>query len=143
MEKTKKNIGTIIALISGLLMLGAVKIWAPVCQKQLDLYWKSGDYKQMHMKCFFTEKAVIYLAVILVITSLAALIKKQKIVIIPILVGLFLYLSTTNGSLGIGLCKPGGDMLCTATRTWIYIVAGTSFLAGIINFILRDKKGIN
>ncbi len=139
MEKIKKNIGSFLALVSGLLMLGAVKIWAPVCNKQLELYWKNGDFKQMPMKCFYTEKVVIYLSVILVALAVMAIIKEKQPVLIPILVGIFLYISTTGGALGIGLCRPGGDMPCTVTRVWIYFTAVAAILSGVINFIASRR----
>ncbi len=139
MNKLKDNLGSVIALFSGLTMLGAIQLWAPICQRQLDLYWKNGDYKQVHMNCFYTEKAVIYLSIILIALALAALFKGQKIVLAPILVGIFLYLSTSRGDFGIGLCKPGPDMECTITRVWIFSMAALSILGGIINYMNRDR----
>ncbi len=140
MKNLKNYLGNIISIIASILTLGAVKIWAPVCQKQLELYWESGDVKLMNMRCFFTEKAVIYLSVILIVLAVIALVKKTKPVILPILIGALYYVSTTKGALGLGMCKTGIGMQCEQTRYWIYAAAVLAIVAGIINFIFKDKK---
>ncbi len=142
MDKIKSNIGSIIAMISGFLMIGAVKIWAPVCQKQLELFWKSGDVKFTNMKCYYTERVVIYLSVILIVMMIIAIIENTKPVVVPSIIAFFMYISTTKGNLGIGMCKTGIGMQCEGTRTWIYGVAVAILVSALINFFMkkRDKR---
>ena len=45
----KRKISGIIILIAAIFMIGAVKVWAPVCQKSLEL----ANGGETHMKCFY------------------------------------------------------------------------------------------
>ena len=54
--KTKMNkIMIILQALAAVCMIGALKIWAPVCGKMLDL----ANGNQTHMKCHWAGQAAI------------------------------------------------------------------------------------
>ena len=57
----KRKISGIIILIAAIFMIGAVKVWAPVCQKSLEL----ANGGETHMKCFYYGTTMMYIGVLL------------------------------------------------------------------------------
>lgn len=116
--------------LSALVLLGAIKIWAPVCGKMLTL--TSG--KEVPMKCFWTSKAAVAVAIILLAVAVLAFFAKsdgKKFFVVSAVVGVVLFL--VFGSL-MGVCA-SPEMRCNVTALWGRIVAGVviaSSLAGLI-----------
>lgn len=111
--KTKKISG-ILTLIAGLLMVGAARIWAPVCSKTLEV---SGG-GQCHMKCFYYGQILLYTGILILAEGIVLLAARytRAVCSIVILTALLL-LVMTNGNIGIGVCETAG-MMCRTTAIW-------------------------
>ena len=135
--KTKMN-KTMIALqaLSAICMIGAIKIWAPVCGKLLDL----ANGNQTHMKCHWAGQAGMAVAAIILIAAAMALLAKKEykgFMVVTAICGalLFLFFATDF----IGVCA-SAEMRCQTTKLWGIIVAGITFAASLIN-LLSGKEG--
>lgn len=119
-----------IQALAALCLIGALKIWAPVCTKLLTL--ESGS--QTHMKCYYSSQAALVVAVILLVAAVAAFLskgdhKKLHLVSIACSVSLFLIF----GSL-IGICA-NAAMACNTTALWVKILAGVIIAASAVDFL--------
>ncbi len=138
MNKIKSNMGTILMIISGLIMIGSIKIWAPVCSEPLELFRANGDVKYMSMKCVHNSKLLMYLSIILIVVGLFSFIKNKKQIVLPIVIGILMMISVSH-DYGIGMCKTGIGMECEATRLWINIVGALSIISGLVSAFLVKK----
>ncbi len=141
MNKIKSGIEGILLIVSGLIMIGAIKIWSPVCQSMLELYRKNGDVKFMNMKCAHTSKLLIYLSILLIILGLISVIKGVKFGVLPVVIGIMMMVSMSS-DYGIGMCRTGVGMACEKTRLWIYISGSIAILSGVIAMIRGRKKSV-
>lgn len=126
----------IINLIAGLTMIGAVKIWAPVCSGLLTL--DSG--KQVHMKCFYSGQALILLGIVIAVLAVVSMLAKKDYKLIQaasIVVALLVFLVFSDAF--IGVCAT--VMACHSTRIWGYIPAVVSIVASVIDMITGNKEG--
>ena len=126
-----------IQALAAVCLIGALKIWAPVCTKLLTL--ESGA--QTHMKCHYSSQAALVIAVILLVAALAAFIskgdhKKFHFVSIAGAVSLFLIF----GSL-IGICA-NAEMACHSTALWVRIMAGVIIAAGAVDLFTGGENQI-
>lgn len=134
--KTKlSNILIGLQAAAALCVIGAVKIWAPVCGKMLTL--ETG--KEVPMRCFYTGQAAIAIAVVMLTVAMVALLTKsghRKLMIVSLVaaVMLFLLFSTL-----IGVCA-SPDMRCHVTDFWCRGAAVVSLAASIIE-LLSGKEG--
>ncbi len=142
MKKFMSKLDSILMMLSGLIMIGAIKIWAPVCQSVLELYRKNGDVKFMSMKCAHTSKLLLYLSIILIIMGLVSSIRGTKFGIVPIVIGALMILSMSS-DYGIGMCRTGVGMECEQTRLWIYSSGSLAILSGIMGMITKRKNNSN
>ena len=135
----KTNLNKIMIALQALAaacMLGAIKIWAPVCGKMLELV--SG--KEVPMKCHWAGQAAIAISVIILVTAVIALLTRKdfkSLMIVTAVAGVMLFL-VFNNSL-IGVCA-SADMRCQSTKLWGFICSGTIFAASLIN-LLSGKEG--
>lgn len=126
---------TAIQALAALCVLGAIKIWAPVCTGLLTL--ESG--KEVAMKCRYAAQAGIAVAVILLVAAVVAYLAKgaHKLVQVISIVGavmLFLLFSSL-----IGICA-NPEMACHATALWVKGASIVIALAAVID-LLSGKKG--
>ena len=126
-----------IAALAALLLLGAVFIWAPVCQKTIQL--ASGS--STPMRCFYTGKAAVMLAIVTLALSVELLVRKKAVAFPYIAAGVLLVLLPAGGTLGIGICAADG-MACHATALWIYISGGLLILSGIAGLLTKGEREI-
>lgn len=134
MSKFNKILVAIQAL-AALCILGAVKLWAPVCGKMLQL--ASG--KEVHMKCFYAGQAAIAVAVILLALAVVSFLAKKdmkKIQIVTTVTGVLLFL--VFGSL-IGVCA-SAEMRCQVTALWGRGIAIVTIVTALIN-LFSGKEG--
>ena len=132
----KKRIWPIFNLVSGLAMIGAVKLWAPVCSGLLTL--DSG--KQVHMKCFYSGQAMILLGIVIAVLAVIAMLAKKDyklIQVASIVAALLVFLVFSDAF--IGVCAK--VMACHSTRTWGYILAVVSIAASVIDLVTGNKEG--
>ena len=135
----KTNLNKIMIALQALAavcMIGAVKIWAPVCGKMLELV--SG--KTVPMKCHWAGQAAIAISAIILVAAVIALLTKKdfkSLMIVTAVAGVMLFL-VFNNSL-IGVCA-SAEMRCQTTKVWGLICSGTVFATSLIN-LLSGKEG--
>ena len=134
--KTKmNNILILIQALASALMIGAIKIWAPVCGKMLELV--SG--KEVPMKCHWAGQAAIAICVIILAAAVMALLAKKEykgLMVVSAVAAVLLFLVFTSL---IGVCA-SETMRCQATKVWGIGVAAVVFGASLIN-LLSGKEG--
>ena len=134
--KTKLN-NILIALqaAAALCLIGAIKIWAPVCGKMLELV--SG--KQVPMKCHWAGQAAIAVCIIILAIAVAALLAKKEykgLMLANAVAGVVLFLIFTSL---IGVCA-SETMRCQITKVWGIGAAAVVFATSLINLI-SGKEG--
>ena len=136
MKTTMNKIMIALQALAAACMLGAVKIWAPVCGKMLEL--TTG--KTVPMKCHWAGQAAIAISVIILVAAVMALLTKKEfksLMIVTAVAGVMLFL-VFNNSL-IGVCA-SAEMRCQTTKVWGLICSGTVFATSLIN-LLSGKEG--
>lgn len=135
--KTKiSNILIAIQAVAAICMVGAVKLWAPVCDKLLELV--SG--KEIPMKCHWAGQAAIGIAVIILAIAVTAIFVKRGhkgLMIANIVAGVVLFLTFTN--ILIGVCA-SETMRCQTTALWGKGIAIVVIAASLVE-LLRGKDG--
>ena len=134
--KTKmSNILIAIQIAAAACMVGAVKIWAPVCGKMLEL--TSG--KQVPMKCHWAGQAAIAVSVIILAAALVALLTRKEykgLMVVNAVAGVVLFLVFTSL---IGVCA-SEEMRCQITKLWGMGCAAVVCATSVIN-LLSGKEG--
>lgn len=124
-----------IQVVAALCVLGAVKIWAPVCSGMLTL--ETG--KEVAMKCHYAGQAAIAVAVILLVSAGITFFAKSahKLVqVISIVGAVMLFLLFTSL---IGICA-NTQMSCHTTALWGKGAAIVIIIAAVVD-LLAGKKG--
>ncbi|MEG1620581.1 MAG: DUF4418 family protein [Oscillospiraceae bacterium] len=138
MKKLLKNACSYIELFSSLLIIGAVYIWAPVCDKLLTL--ESG--KMVAMKCAHSAKTFVALAVIVAVCAFVSVLWKKSgrgIHLVVLACSILLILNTFTSFIGIGICM-NPDMPCNITAMWVRICAGIMALASVVAMVYQEKR---
>ena len=134
--KTKmNNILILMQAVAAAVMIGALKIWAPVCGKMLELV--SGN--EVPMKCHWAGQAAIAIAVIILVAAVMALLAKKEykgLMMVTAVAAVMLFLVFTSL---IGVCA-SEEMRCQATKVWGLGVAAVVFGTSLINLI-SGKEG--
>ena len=134
--KTKlTNILIALQIIAAGCMVGAIKIWAPVCGKMLEL--TSG--KQVPMKCHWAGQAAIAVAIIILAAAVMALVSKKNekgLMVVTAVAGVVLFLVFTKL---IGVCA-SEEMRCQITKLWGMGCAAVVVAASVVN-LLSGKEG--
>ena len=121
--------------LAALCVLGAVKFWAPVCGKLLDL----ANGNQVPMKCHWAAQAAMAVSVILLAASVMALLAKKEykgFMVVNAVAAVLLFLVFTSL---IGVCA-NKEMQCNVTKIWGMGAAAVTFAASLIN-LLSGKEG--
>lgn len=134
--KTKlSNILIGLQAAAALCVIGAVKIWAPVCGKMLTL----DTGKEVPMRCFYTGQAAIAIAVVMLVIAVVALLTKsghRKLMIVSSVAAVMLFLLFSSL---IGVCA-NPDMRCHVTDFWCRGAAVVGLAASVIE-LLSGKEG--
>ena len=120
---------------AALCVVGAVKLWAPVCGKMLDL----ANGNQVPMKCHWAGQAAMALSVILLVCALVALLVKKdhrKLMIVTAVTAVMIFLVFTSL---IGVCA-SETMRCQSTALWGKIAAVVAFVSALAE-LLSGKEG--
>ena len=121
--------------LAGACIIGAVKLWSPVCSKMLEL--QNG--KEVHMKCFYAGQAGVIIGLILLVIGVLALINKSSstgLLAVGAVCGIGLFMVFGNF---IGVCGAEG-MLCRTTAVWGKVCGAIAVVAFAAS-ILTSKKG--
>ena len=134
--KTKLN-NILIALqaMAAIVMVAAIKIWAPVCGKMLE----TTAGKQVPMKCHWAGQAAIAVSVIILATAIVALLTKKEykgLMAVNAVAGVILFLVFTSF---IGVCA-SEEMRCQTTKLWGMGCAAVTCVTALVN-LLSGKEG--
>ena len=134
--KTKmKKIMIALQALAALCMIGAIKIWAPVCGKLLEL----ANGNQVPMKCHWAGQAAIAISVIIITAAVMALLSKKEykgLMVVNAVAAVILFLVFTSL---IGVCA-SAEMRCQITKVWGIGAAAVVFATSLINLI-SGKEG--
>ena len=135
--KTKMNkIMITLQALAAALLIGAIKIWAPVCGKMLDL----ANGNQTHMKCYWAGQAGLAVAVILLVAALMALLAKKEykgFMVVTAICGVLLFMIFATGFIGVCASE---TMRCQVTKVWGIGAAAVAFVTSLLN-LLSGKEG--
>ena len=135
MKTTFNKILIALQAAAALCMIGAVKIWAPVCGKMLELV--SG--KTVPMKCHWAGQAAIAVSVIILAAAVMALLAKKEykgLMVVNAVAAVVLLLVFTSL---IGVCA-SAEMRCQATKLWGMGASAVVFATALAN-LLSGKEG--
>lgn len=130
MKTTMNKIMIALQILAAACVLGAVKIWAPVCGKMLELV--SG--KQVPMKCHWASQAALAVSVIILAVAVMALLAKKEykgLMVVNSVAAAMLFLVFTSL---IGVCA-SSEMRCQATKVWGISAAAVVFATSLVNLI--------
>ncbi len=133
--KSLQLLAPIAALICAAIVCGAVLLWAPVCSGTLEL----ANGNMVPMRCAYTAKIALMLAVILAAVAVAALVTKRPMTVALVLLSLAIVLLTFDTPLSIGVCK-SADMACQSTALWLRIAGGISTVAALAGALLNPSR---
>ena len=135
MKSTLNKVMIALQALAALCMIGAIKIWAPVCGKMLEL--TSG--KQVPMKCHWAGQAAIAVCVIILVTAVMALLAKKEykgLMVVNAVAGVMLFMVFTSL---IGVCA-SEEMRCNVTKVWGIGAAVVTVVTSLLN-LLSGKEG--
>ena len=135
--KTKMN-KILIALqaLAAALLIGAIKIWAPVCGKMLEL--TTG--KTVPMKCHWAGQAGLAIAIVILAAAIMALLAKKEykgLMVITAVCAVLLFMVFATSFIGVCASE---TMRCQVTKVWGIGAAIVTFAASLIN-LLSGKEG--
>lgn len=136
MKTTMNKILIVLQALAAVLLIGAIKIWAPVCGKMLEL--TTG--KQVPMKCHWAGQAAIAVSVILLAAALMALLAKKEykgFMVVTAVCGALLFMIFATGFIGVCASE---EMRCNVTKVWGIGAAAVTFVTSLIN-LLSGKEG--
>ena len=135
--KTKMNkIMIALQALAAALLIGAIKIWAPVCGKMLE----TTKGSQVPMKCHWAGQAGMAVAVIILIAAAMALLVKKEykgFMVITAACGVLLFMIFATKF--IGVCA-SADMRCQVTKLWGMGAAVVTVATSLIN-LFSGKEG--
>ena len=136
MKTTMNKIMIALQALAAVLLIGAIKIWAPVCGKMLDL----ANGNQTHMKCHWAGQAALAVSVILLAAAIMAFLAKKEykgFMVITAVCGALLFMIFATDF--IGVCA-SAEMRCQVTKVWGIGAAAVVFGTSLINLI-SGKEG--
>lgn len=135
MSKINKIVSGIQAA-SALTVMGAISLWAPTCDKLLEL--TSG--KMVPMKCHYTGKAALVVAGLLLLTAILNFFAKKehkKFMVLSTVTALLIFLLFSSI---IGVCMKN-TMPCQVTAIWCKAAAAIALIASLVGFFAGNKDG--
>ena len=136
MKTTMNKVMIALQALAAAVLIGAVKIWAPVCGKMLELV--SG--KQVPMKCHWAGQAAIAVSVIILAAAVMALLAKKEykgLMVVTAVCGVLLFMAFATSFIGVCASE---TMRCQVTKVWGIGAAALTFAASLIN-LLSGKEG--
>lgn len=134
--KTKMaNILIAMQAVAGLVLIGAIKLWAPVCGKMLEL----ANGNSVPMKCHWAGQAALVVSVLIVVTAVMGLLAKKdykKFAIVNAVAAVLLFMVFTSL---IGVCA-SEEMRCQITALWGKGVAAVTLVTSLA-LLLGGKEG--
>lgn len=125
----------LILIFTGLIIIGSILIWAPVCENLLEL----ANGNMVHMKCYYTGQASILLSIILIVSGIESLLTKSSHPWTFIAIGIIVTIITFTSKLGIGICMKE-TMSCHDTAIWIRGGGIITVICGLISLFIGTRK---
>ena len=135
MKTTMNKVMIVLQALAAAVLIGAIKIWAPVCGKMLEL----ANGNQVPMKCHWAGQAAIAVSVIILAAAVMALLAKKEykgLMVVNAVAAVVLFLVFTSL---IGVCA-SAEMRCQVTKVWGIGAAAVVFGTSLINLI-SGKEG--
>jgi len=135
MKTTMNKVLILIQAAAALCVLGAIKFWAPVCGKMLDL----ANGNQVPMKCHWAGQAAMAVSIIILAAAIMALLAKKEykgLMVVTAVAGVVLFLVFTSL---IGVCA-NEEMRCNVTKVWGMGAAAVTVVTSLVN-LLSGKEG--
>ena len=135
MKTTFNKIMIALQAAAALCLVGAIKIWAPVCGKMLELV--SG--KQVPMKCHWAGQAALAICIIILAVAVMAFLAKKEykgLMVVNAVAAVVLFMVFTSL---IGVCA-SEEMRCQITKLWGMGTAAVVFATSLVN-LLSGKEG--
>lgn len=136
MKTTMNKIMIALQALAAALLIGAIKLWAPVCGKMLE----TTTGKMVPMKCHWAGQAGMAVAAIILIAAAMALLAKKEykgFMVITAVCGALLFMIFATSF--IGVCA-SAEMRCQVTKVWGIGAAAVVFATSLIN-LLSGKEG--
>lgn len=135
-NKKKLTIVALVEAIAAVFMWIAVTKIAPVCTGMLEL--TSG--KQVHMKCHYASVVWVFIAILLLVNAIIAVVTKPSIVsaVMTVVIAAFIFI-TLNDSVGIGICA-NPDMACQMTAPFAKVCGTIEIICGLVYGYMVSKK---
>ena len=134
--KTKvSNVFIAIQALAAVVMVAALKIWAPVCGKMLE----TSAGKQVPMKCHWAGQAAIAVCIIILAVAIVALLTKKNykaLMVVNAVAGVVLFLVFTKL---IGVCA-SEEMRCQITKLWGMGCAAAVTISALVDLV-TGKEG--
>lgn len=131
---TIEKIMITISAICGIVIAGAVMIWAPPCSGVLEL----ANGNAVPMRCDYTSRIAVLLALIVTVLAVVSLITGKRLGLPILLISIAIIAVTFESLVGIGVCK--SEMQCWTMAYWVRISAGVSIFATVIGFIASTNR---
>ena len=135
MKTTFNKIMIALQAAAALCLIGAIKIWAPVCGKMLELVIG----KQVPMKCHWAGQAAIAICIIMLAVAVMAFLAKKEykgLMVVNAVAAVVLFMVFTSL---IGVCA-SEEMRCQITKLWGMGAAAVVFATSLVN-LLSGKEG--
>lgn len=133
MKKDLSKIISFVLIALGLISIGSVFIWAPVCGDLIPL--ASG--KMVPMKCHYTGQAALLLSILLIVSAVESLVKKSLRPWTIMAIGAMLFSLSFDSVIGICMKE---SMSCHSTALWIKVVGALSVLCGLVDLFSKTKQ---
>ena len=135
MKTTFNKIMIALQAVAALCLMGAIKIWAPVCGKMLELV--SG--KQVPMKCHWAGQAAIAICIIILAAAVMAFLARKEykgLMVVNAVAAVVLFMVFTSL---IGVCA-SEEMRCNVTKLWGMGCAAAVTVSSLIDLV-SGKEG--
>ena len=105
--KNVKLIVPIISLVCAAVVCGAVLLWAPVCAGTLEL----ANGNMVPMRCAYTAKVAVLLALVLAAVAVAALVTKRPMTVALVLLTMPGLFNVQNALAALAVAALAGALL--------------------------------
>lgn len=138
-RKQEKNslIFAVVQAVHALLLILAVKVFAPVCTGMVD----TAAGKQVPMRCHYTAVLLLFLGLILLVNAALCAVRKEMAVCGAITAVLSaLAFAALSSSVGTGICL-NPEMACHVTASFVKALGGIGILIGVFCTYMGVKAG--
>ncbi|AFS79004.1 hypothetical protein Curi_c20000 [Gottschalkia acidurici 9a] len=135
MNKSSSKVLNGILVLVGFIVISAILIWSPVCEKMIEL----ANGNMTHMRCFYTGQASILLSIVLIVAGIESLFMNTRKPWTFIAIGILFLVVTSDSVLGIGLCIKE-TMPCHSTAVWIRGGGILTIICGLLSLVKGDTR---